>query len=412
MDREKIESMTSIQEAHIFRRFVAAFLDALLGIFLFFLLSMTAMTSIANKAFGYSDLHQKYARYQTATHLFMYQQANMDGSVSLIEVKNYEKEINPEMDSRIISIVDIDTEDSSYILDHLRYFYISYLTGENVEVPESATKEYDLIDDDLVDPNYEKAIDEDGTLPKDYYTEKYFTYTILEADKDEGSELFDIDKATDRASFKEEHDEKVALKYIKNKAYSAQKMFYDSDYIQAMQKRAKWIQVFIFVPPYVVIMCLEYLLVPMLFKYGETLGKKTMHISVISKDGYTAKKRQIIFRFLVFFAEISLSLFVVGIGITSFITAGVGVLILLIATLISKTNRAPHDYAALTLVVDERKSVWFDSPLTEQAHVDEFNANIKSLNTYDELGKNVIQIKGEIIDPEIKKEVEEENKKK
>ncbi|MCR5332844.1 MAG: RDD family protein [Bacilli bacterium] len=409
MDRSKIEKMTSINEAHIVRRLIAAILDALLGIFLFFLLSMTAMTAIANKAFGYSDLHQVYARYQTASHLYMYQQANNDGSVSLIEVKDYEKEIDPEKDSKIISIVDIDTETPSYVLEHIRYYYLSFLTGENIEVPESVTREYDIVKDNLVDPNYDKAL-ENGQLPKEFYTEEYFSKEILKVESD-GQYYFDVDENF-KASIKEGVDETAVMKYIKNVGYSAQKGLYYADYMQAMNKRAKWIQVFIFVPPYVLVMCLEYLLVPMLFKNGETLGKKTMHICLLAKDGYAIKKRQVIFRFLVFFVEISLSLFVVGVGMMSFVTGAVGVLILFAATLISKTNRSPHDYAAATVVIDERTSVFFESPLSEKQHVDAFNENISSLNEYNEIGKNVIQVGGEIIDPELKKEIESKRKEK
>ena len=409
MDRSKIDSMTTINEAHIMKRFVAAFLDMALAVFLFFLLSMTLMTSIANKAMGYSDLSFKYSRYQVATHLFMYQQANADSTVSLIEVKDYEKAIDPNTDSKIISIVDIDTENSTYILNHVRYYYLSYLTGKDVEMPESSTKTYDMVADCFVSPNYEKKVGDSDKLPIDYYTEEYFNNSILKVNED-GKDLVDV--IDGHASFKEGVDEAAALKYIKNIAYSAQKMFYYEDYIQDLQTKAKWIQVFIFIPPYVFVMLLVYLLFPMIFKNGETLGKITMHLAVISKDGYRAKKRQIIFRFLVFFVEISLSLFIVGIGLASFITLGVGILILLVATLISKRNRSPHDYAALTVVIDGRTSVWFDDAKSEQSHVDEFNDNLSSYKEYKEINKNVIQVGGEIIDPTIKKEVEEARKKK
>ena len=82
------------------------------------------------------------------------------------------------------------------------------------------------------------------------------------------------------------------------------------------------------------------------------------------------------------------------------------------ATLISKRNRSPHDYAALTVVIDARTSVWFDDAKSEQSHVDEFNDNLSSYKEYKEINKNVIQVGGEIIDPTIKKEVEEARKKK
>ena len=411
MSREAIKTMTDIKEAHIVRRSIAALLDAVLAVFLFFLLMMYVTTPIANKAMGYSDLHQDYLRYQSASHLYVYQQANEDGSVSLIEVKDYEKAIDVDKDSTIVSLINISEEKPEYLLEHLRYYYLSYLTGENIELPESNTRTYDMVEDHFVSPHYLDVVEGTELLPKDYYNEEYFNRNILQIGQ-EGDNYFDTPTFDTRAVMKEGVDEAAAMKFLKLQANAAQKELYYSDYMQAMNKKAKNIQLFIIFVPYFVVLPLVYFLPSMLFKNGETLGKLSMHICVISKDGYKAKKRQIIFRFFVFLVELTLSCFILGVGVTSLATAGVGIFLLFLATVFVPKYRSLHDLAAATMVIDSRTSVWFESKEKEDAKIKEFNENLESYNDYKTESKNVIQVGGEIVDPELKKEFEKKQKVK
>jgi uncharacterized RDD family membrane protein YckC len=413
MSRELIKSMSDIKEAHIVRRSIAALLDAVLAVFLFFLLMTYATTPIANKAMGYSDLHQDYTHYQTASHLYLYQQANEDGSVSLIEVKDYEKAIDINKDSKIVSLINISEESPQYLLDHLRYYYLNYLTGIDIEVPESATKTYDIVADKLVSPHFQEVVPGTDKLPSEYYTEEYFNYHVLQLGQEgEGMNYFDTSSLNERAIIKDGIDEKACMKFIKRQANAAQKELYYTDYMKDMNKKANRIQIFIIFVPYFFVLGLVYFLPSMLFKNGETLGKITMHVCVISKDGYKAKKRQIIFRFLVFLVELTLSSFILGIGLTSLATLGVGIFLLFIATVFTPKYRALHDLAAATMVIDSRTSVWFESKEKEDAKVKEFNDNLQSYNDYKTTNKNVIQVGGEIVDPELKKEIENKKKSK
>ena len=102
--------------------------------------------------------------------------------------------------------------------------------------------------------------------------------------------------------------------------------------------------------------------------------------------------------------------FIVGIGLTSLATLGIGILILLIATLISKDKRAPHDYAAMTIVIDEQKSVWFDSAEEEIKYADELEAKMAKYKNTKIIDKKVIQVGSTIIDEDVKKEFEESQK--
>ena len=150
----------------------------------------------------------------------------------------------------------------------------------------------------------------------------------------------------------------------------------------------------------------------MLFKDGETLGKKTMQIAVISYDGYSAKKRQILFREILLFIVIFILGIVVGIGLTSFAIMALGILVLFILTLIPKNKRSIFDYAAYTIVVDSIHSTWFKSVEDEKRHEQELEANMSKYKKYIPENPNLIQVGSTIVDEKLKREIEQEKSKK
>jgi len=95
---------------------------------------------------------------------------------------------------------------------------------------------------------------------------------------------------------------------------------------------------------------ITYLLFPMIFKYGETLGKKMFGLRVVSAKGtdFKVNKLQVFVRFCCYgIVEIIVSLFTYGIP-------------LLISTIImcaTKNKTAIHDFAAQTLVLDKMKII-------------------------------------------------------
>ena len=407
MKSENSEPLHSIVEAGIGKRLGAATLDGLVAIFLWLFLAMIVMTPIANSAFGYSSNMNLGYQYQIASHLYVYQQQDDNGDISIVEVKDMSEKVDANKESQISSLTKQTNLEPSYLLSHLYYYYSSFLTGENVELPNpTSSKTYDMVEDHFVSPDYLDNVADTQLKPAEYYTVKWFNNEILSV-KDKGADYFDNADENILATIKEGVDNDKAVAYLNSLINNAQGDLYYRDYYVRINNTIKWNQVFIIVPPYIFVMGILYLLIPMLSKNGETIGKKFCHLAVISKDGYSAKKRQILFRFFVFFGEITLSLFIVGVNFTSIATLGVGVFILLMATLISKSHRAPHDYAALTLEIDVQKSVWFDSAEIEQRHSDELEAKMERYKSTKVENKNIIQIGGKIIDEDLKKQVEE-----
>ncbi len=407
----KSDSISSIVEANIGKRLITSLLDGFIAVFLFLFFSMICLTPLANNAFSYSQKQVLGYQYQTASHLYVVVQKDEAGVEYNIEVKDYSEKINPNLEMALSPLANREDLEPNYYLEHLHYYYTSFLTGENIEMPNNtANKTYDMINDHFVSPDY-LTKNKDNLLPKEVYTDKWFNEEILKISGD-GAAYFETDNENKLATIKTLDDNTDLIKFLRNRINDAAGDLYYRDFYQQLNNDIKLIQLFIIIPSFVITMLLVYFLPTMLFKNGETLGKKFMHLAVISKDGYAAKKRQYIFRFVVFFLEITLITFVVGVGFTSIATLGIGVLALFIATLINKDHRSLHDFAAMTLVVDANKSVWFTSKEEEQKKVEEINKNMEKYRSQKRENKNIIQIGDKILDEDLRKKVEEENKNK
>jgi len=103
---------------------------------------------------------------------------------------------------------------------------------------------------------------------------------------------------------------------------------------------------------------LYYLMVPLIFKDGETFGKKMFGLCLLNKNGFQIRKSQIVIRTLPT-ALISLILFfflgnIYGTMITLFI-----LMVSYALVIFTKNHVAIHDFMALTYVVDKKESVFF-----------------------------------------------------
>lgn len=411
----------SIQRAPIFRRIVAAFLDATVTAFLYFIITTYVCTPIARKVSDYDQKVTDTMQYEVASHLFMFEQQNDIGKYIAIEVKDFTEKLDNNYLQKIDETRNIEDFTLHDHIQHLQYYYTVFLSGDltRVEMPNPTdSKTFDPIADKYVSPHFNEKID--GKTPLEFYTKRYFNVEIMglsEEGKTNQSPYFDypiIDGVTDYEGLpvlRDGAESDKALAFVKDKMYTATKNFYFSDYMTNLRNRINSIQLWCYIPVYVTLLTVFYFVVPIVTKNGQTLGKITMNIAVINKNGYAIKKRQTIYRFLVFAVEITLSLFILGtFNLTSLATLGIGIVIMLIATLISKQYRSPHDYAAMTMCVDGRTSVFFDSVEEEQNAENRLDENLAKLHEYEPENPNIIQVGGTIIDPSIKEEIEKNRK--
>lgn len=379
--------MSSIVQAGLGKRLAALVMDGVVFAFLWGCLVAWAAIPIANKAFGYQNNLAKGSHYEGFSKLYLIKETTVSGDVRIIEPSEFSK-MEPDSKTTLVPLYDSTEQDPEFYRARIKYYYLNFKTNQNIEYDPNVTDPAIL--ETYYSPDYNKEITlQDGrkVLPKDYYTEDWFNAN------------FGPEKFTD-------------LKTVKNIAYDTVAEFYNSAFFTEINNQIKGAQCFIIFPAWGISFLIFYLLFPLIFKNGETLGKKVVHIGFVNKEGYDIKKRQIIFRQLLLFLYISLCTFVVGIGLTSLATLGVGVFIYLIATIIPKSHKSPIDFAAMTYLIDTSKSVWFHDAEEENEKEEDFETKMAKYRSKKVENKNLIQVGTEIVDEKVKKEFEEENSKK
>ena len=358
------KELTEIKKGHIVKRSLAIIMDGCVSLFAFFSLAFFVFSPIANKAMHYNELTDKARKFQTDSHLFIKLNEEDKNNYALFDINEKQFE-NVQKELEI-------SDGVSFLKDKLHYYYLNFKTG-NVEEGLEFANDY----------NVEITL-EDGTkkLPIDYYTEDWFSTKF---------------------------DEKTTIKDCLISINEAAMDF--GNYYSPLQKEIMKREIFIIAPSYLISFGCFLILVPLLYKNGETFGKKTLHLGFVTKDGYSVQKRQIVTRQLFIFVLITIAGFGIGVGYTSLATLMFGVAIYIIATALSKSWRSVADYLAYTQLIDTRDSVWFDNPKAEQEKEQEVKEQMEKYNKYEPENKNLIQVGTTIVDEDVKKEFLESKKK-
>ena len=270
-----------------------------------------------------------------------------------------------EDDKNNTPLTELEEENVDFYKENLKYYYCVYKTT----LAEDKDVKIDNGSGEMV-------------LPKDYYTEGWFNEKF--------SSITDLES-------------------VKDASYDALVDFVP--YINDISNKVKGCEYFMVLPSYFLSFSIFYILIPLLSKNGETLGKRTLKLSLISYDGYSVKKRQLVARQVFLFIYVGAFAFFLTIGIGSFALIGFGVLIYLVAAFISKTNRSFADFIAYTYLVDASTSVWFESPEQEKAKNEDLENRLESYEKNKELDKNILQVGSEIVNEDVKKEIEDSKHK-
>ena len=362
--------LKQIENASFAKRILAVIMDGAITLFMMFAFIAFIFVPIANKGLKYTEKVSKRLQYQIASSLFVYYDLDEDGTYKFYNLSNLD-EINEDTKYNLIS--EFEGQEDEFYISHVRYYFLNYKTGVGVECPLTANIE------DYKAPNYKDLIDEKS--PAEIYTNEWFNAKVEELKTPQAIMEFAFNDMA------------------------------DEDYYIQTNKDIKAVQLFIIMPPFVLSFAIFFIAIPLCFKNGETLGKKTMHICLINKDGYDVQKRQVVFRQVLLLLYVTFCSFVIGVGLTSFATLGVGVLIYFVAAFIPKSHRSLADFASYTLLVDSLHSVWFKDALEEERKNAEVNENIEKYKKNKVENKNIIQVGSTIVNEDVKREVEEEAKK-
>lgn len=263
------------------KRLISAFLDFVLFIIVFFVLQNFVGTAILNNATKYPESYQQFVDFQIDTRLYVKE----ENVIKIIYNKTFS-----------------EGEDKySYYDDNLTYFYKNYV---------EATDEYPNPVDRLTDAKENS----------DYFVEQDGTFV-----------------------FASETTEEQKNSFYKLQIDSANNLLYNNkDFVKIANKVSSYVLGNLFICLFVSAL-LFYLILPLVFKNGQTLGKKLFTLGLVSKNDHPLKFYQVLVRFLTFFfIEIVLGL----------ITSGITLIISFAILCFTKEQTALHDYMASTRVVD------------------------------------------------------------
>jgi len=362
--------LTQIKKASFFKRIIAFIMDGAIALFVMFGFIALVFNPIAEKSMGFSVKKADQLRYEVASKLVVCVDKDEGGNEIIYDLVDLDKSSS---DAQYYLLNEVEGKDDDFYVSRVKYYYLNYKTGLNIQCPSSSKVE------DFRAPNYESLID--GKTPQEIYTESWFNEKLASS-----SSIGDlmIEAMNDLAS---------------------------QDYFVKNNNDIKWIQLFVIIPPYIISFGIFFILIPLLFKNGETLGKKTLHLAFVSNDEYQVKKRQIVTRQLLLFFLVAFVCFIIArIGLGSIALLGLGILIYYAITLISKQKRSPADFFAYTLLVDANKSVWFNDPHQEEKKNEELIEKMEEYKKHKVENKNIIQVGSEIVNEDVKKELEESKK--
>ena len=136
--------------------------------------------------------------------------------------------------------------------------------------------------------------------------------------------------------------------------------------VEAYEKRATVYPLILAVPTSALVF---YLLFPLVFRDGQTLGKKIMRLAVIRQDGYSSTRPQILLRQLPAILMVTIVFIFMPFTIAAAISLGFLILSYVLA-IFTKDNRAAHDYIAYTRVVDDKESLFHKKGEDVEAPID------------------------------------------
>ena len=354
-------SIRSIKQANLAKRLISVIIDGAIFAFVFMFFVTLVFSRIADKAFSYSEKGALGLTHQINSHLYV-TTITEDDKIKIINVID----INTDQ-YEVRSLQDAGVEDPETYKEAVKYYYLNYKSG-NPDLPEGANV------NDYVLPGYEK-------LPENQYTEAWFNEKI--------------------AAFSSEKSE---LENCQELANEAMEDLGKTEFFQGLKKDLNKCQIFIIILSFSCAYLIVFFAVPLLFKNGQTIGKKIFSISFVTKDGYDIKKRQIVCRQLILFLYVSIFAFLIGVElVTSMVTLMFGVAIYFVSVAISKTNRSFADYLSYTLPIDSKNSVWFHDPEEEAQKELEVKNDLKKLKKYKPKNKNIIQVGSKVVEEEPEK---------
>lgn len=327
-------------------RIAAATLD--LAIFIF-----VALILFSIGGFVVSQEGQTYANYVALVddHIHYAQLANKDDTNQYVALS----------DNDLLSM----QEDNALIINRLSYFYLSYLTGENI----GTNLEPSL--------HYQESVVVDGVsiAKKDYYAVEFFNNEILKIGEENSYFVYqktggnvDTSKVgvvddfyietvdSDSGPVLRIKRDVNLLLYLKDIYEDAIVLFYNQPSIIEANNYVNLVNSILMLGAGVLSFSIFYLLLPLLSKNYRTIGKHIFKLTVVDNDGYKAKKWRIALRSFPLFGAIVYVAIINSIYFQFLLP--LLLLMLSVGILVFNTKRkALHDWMAGTIVISTKQPI-------------------------------------------------------
>ena len=257
--------------------------------------------------------------------------------------------------------------------DTISYYYMNYLTG-NVTEPGTGSR---LANEPI------KNDDGIEVSKAEYYTVEWFNKSVLQikaSDPEEDSNcLFTyqkIDGVYDKTKIGVPKDlTKVKAedinKHMQNAFLSAYVgHFNELSYVVDLTNKMSFVYSLEFVLSGILAGFLTYIVAPLIFRQGRTVGKKVFKLALATSDGYEFHNYQLAMRFMPL--VVVLLSFLIPIWNDFFLLILIPMIVFLVSfalAMASPKKAALHDFTAKTIVVDDKTSLIFENELQEEAYI-------------------------------------------
>ena len=248
-----------------------------------------------------------------------------------------------ENESGKVSFYNKDSDNKEFV-DALSRFYLVYIPSVGTENIEQLNVEW--FNDEILD------VDDKGSA--------YFEYVKV------GEE---VDK-NQIASIKVDVSAEDVNKYLQNAWNVADRVFAESAKYKKYKFEFDFYNSLAFVFSALIASSVTYILIPLLFKNGVTLGKKAFGLCLADIDGYKMRDIQLLMRVM------PLDVVLLSMLIPFWTSSFVNILILLTVFLVSFSlamaspkKCSLHDFTGRTIVVNARTSILFDNVADEEEYI-------------------------------------------
>lgn len=242
--------------------------------------------------------------------------------------------------------------DAQVFVDSMEYFYLHYLSGTDLKEGLEPSKEIKNYTMEWFNQNILMVGDS--------------TYNYYEYQKTDG-----VDDPSKIATRIEGINDDLVNKLVQSKYVSA---IQDEFNNLANVKKAGAMHILIsaisYLSSFLIAGIICYIVLPLIFKNGQTLGKKLFKLGLANADGYKFSSSRLIMRFVPFLVVVVGMIFLIEANLYIALTIVTTLLLVSFALAMSSPKRMSlHDFTAQTIVIDLKGSILFNNAGEEEEYV-------------------------------------------